>query len=61
MLANRFGDIIREELDEMHGEFKGDLACTECRVGINDNEETFIITPDSFAILCKVCTKDLKS
>ncbi len=59
MLARRFGDEIRNSLDEMHGG-KYDLACRECKVGINNGEETFIVKPNEFVILCKVCTEDLR-
>jgi len=35
-----------------------DFRCTDCGVGINGGEETFIVKPKTIQIMCKTCVQE---
>jgi len=49
-------NMIREKIKE---DFKTlDFKCTECGVGINKGEETFVVSADNILAWCKSCSKE---
>jgi len=35
-----------------------DFRCTDCGIGINKGEETFVVSPESIEVWCESCRKD---
>lgn len=57
-------ELIKNLRQQIYREFKinplDHFKCTNCGVGINKNEETFVIEPTEIEVWCTKCTQEKK-